>query len=94
MTSAGPEIVSRLLVGNLLLAILFTVVAYVVGYRFTVEYRRRADDGGLSVLERFYERAVAWLPGGTEPVAPTDASTDAATDGGQADRPASDRARD
>ena len=52
--SAAPDIVARLLVGNVLLAVVFTAVAYVGAYRLTVEYRRRQDDVGL--LERSYER--------------------------------------
>ena len=45
-----------LLVGNLILAVVFTVVAYFGAYRLTVEYRRRTGDVGL--LERAYESAV------------------------------------
>ena len=52
--SAAPDIVARLLVGNVLLAVVFPAVAYVGAYRLTVEYRRRRDDVGL--LERSYER--------------------------------------
>lgn len=101
--SAGPQIVERLLIGNLVIAVAFTGVAYVAGYRFTVEYRRRADDARVSVLERYYERAVTRLPGGTGTPAPTDAaadggqadrSTDAAADGGSAERPPADSPRD
>ena len=88
--SAGPQIVERLLLGNLILAVVFTAVAYVVGYRFTVEYRRRADDGGVSVLERYYERLVARLPGDTE----TATRADAAADGGQTERPPADNPQD
>jgi uncharacterized protein (DUF2062 family) len=51
--SAAPDVVSRLLVGNLLLAVLFTGVAYVGAYRLTVEYRRRRGDVGH--LEGIYE---------------------------------------
>jgi len=54
--SAAPDVVTRLLVGNLLLAAVFTVVAYVGAYRLTVEYRRRRGDVG--VLERTYEGLV------------------------------------
>ena len=39
--SAGPEIIVRLLVGNLIIAVVFTSVAYVVAYRLTAAYRRR-----------------------------------------------------
>jgi uncharacterized protein (DUF2062 family) len=54
--SAAPDIVTRLLIGNLILAVVFTVVAYFGAYRLTVEYRRRTGDVGL--LERAYESAV------------------------------------
>lgn len=36
--SSGPEIVARLLLGNLILAVIATVVAYVVVYRLAVAY--------------------------------------------------------
>ena len=52
--SAAPDIVARLLVGNVLLAVVFTAVAYVGAYRLTVEYRRRQGDVGI--LEQSYER--------------------------------------
>jgi uncharacterized protein (DUF2062 family) len=51
--AAAPGVVSRLLVGNLLLAVLLTGAAYIGAYRLTVEYRRRHGDVG--VLERCYE---------------------------------------
>lgn len=38
--SSGPEIVARLLLGNLILAVIATVVAYVVVYRLAVAYER------------------------------------------------------
>ena len=81
--SAGPQIVRRLLVGNLLLAVAFTAIAYVLGYRLTVEYRRRAGEVGF--LERNFERLLRRLPG--------DATADgeAATDGGQAGRSDAER---
>lgn len=87
--AAGPQIVERLVVGNLILAVLFTVVAYFVGYRFTVEYRRRAGDVG--VLERAFERVAERLPSDVDDEATTrDPETtgsdgEAATDGGQTD---------
>ncbi len=37
--SAGPEIVLRLLVGNLILAVVATVIGYVVVHRLVVRYR-------------------------------------------------------
>ena len=39
--SAGPDIVARLLVGNLILAVVFTVVGYVVVLRLVCAFRRR-----------------------------------------------------
>ena len=51
--SAGPDIVTRLLVGNLILAVVFTVIAYAVAYRLTAAYRRRNGDVGS--LEAFFE---------------------------------------
>lgn len=92
--SAGPQIVRRLLVGNLVLAVVFTVIAYFLGYRLTVEYRRRAGEVGF--LERNFERVVQRLPGGVDPEAagaPGDAATDgeAATDGGQTERSEAER---
>lgn len=58
--SAGSEIVVRLLVGNLILAVVFTVVAYVVALRLTVEYRRRHDE--VSAVEEQLEGALERLP--------------------------------
>lgn len=86
--SAGPQIVARLLVGNLILAVVFTGVAYVVGYRLTVEYRRRAGDVGL--LERYFERFVEWLPGDDEPVVPEDGEVAAPGEEAAADADAAD----
>lgn len=92
--SAGPQIVRRLLVGNLLLAVVFTAIAYFLGYRLTVEYRRRAGEVGF--LERNFERVVQRLPGGVDPEAAGahgDAAADgeAATDGGQTGRSEAER---
>lgn len=91
--SAGPQIVRRLLVGNLLLAVVFTVIAYFLGYRLTVEYRRRAGEVGF--LERNFERVVRRLPGGVDPEAAgasaDAADAEAATDGGQAGRSDAER---
>ena len=39
--SAGPEIVARLLVGNLLLSVIFTAVGYVLALRFIRSIRNR-----------------------------------------------------
>jgi len=53
--SAAPEVVVRLLVGNLILAVVFTVLGYAVAYRLTAAYRRRnAEQGALErVADRF-----------------------------------------
>ncbi|THE66677.1 DUF2062 domain-containing protein [Salinadaptatus halalkaliphilus] len=40
--SAGPDIVVRLLVGNLILAVLATILSYVVVYRFARRYQSTA----------------------------------------------------
>lgn len=52
--SAAPEVVTRLLVGNTILAVLFTVVGYVVAYQLTAAYRRRNGDLGAfdAVIDR------------------------------------------
>jgi uncharacterized protein len=42
--SAGPEIVHRLLLGNLILAVVFTLVGYWVVLRLVVEYRTKEID--------------------------------------------------
>ncbi|MDR5671938.1 DUF2062 family protein [Halalkaliarchaeum sp. AArc-CO] len=51
--SAGPEIVVRLLVGNLVLAVLATVLGYVVVFRLVVSYREQ-----LEPLEEAIEEVV------------------------------------
>ncbi|MFC7007359.1 hypothetical protein [Halalkalicoccus salilacus] len=48
--SAGPDVVARLLVGNAVLSVLFTLVGYVIAFRFVCAYRRRAIDVA-SILE-------------------------------------------
>lgn len=50
LTAAGPDVVARLLVGNAVLSVLFTLVGYVIAFRFVRAYRRRAIDVA-SVLE-------------------------------------------
>lgn len=50
--AAGPEIVARLLLGNVLLAVVFTVVGYVLALRFVREYRRRDIDVGELLPEQ------------------------------------------
>jgi len=55
--SDGSEIVIRLLVGNTILAIIATVVAYMVAYRATVAYNRRE----LPVLEETVDQLVEEL---------------------------------
>lgn len=42
--SAGPDVVLRLLVGNAVLSVLFTIVGYVATLRFVRAYRRRTAD--------------------------------------------------
>lgn len=44
--SAGPKVVARLLVGNLVLAIVFAIVGYAVALRLVREYRRRDINAG------------------------------------------------
>ena len=44
--SAGPEIVTRLLVGNLVLTVVFTVVGYVAVLRLVKSFRKRDMDLG------------------------------------------------
>ena len=58
--SAGPDIVVRLVAGNLILAVVFTAIAYVAAYRLTVTYRRRMDEVGL--VEEALEDALERLP--------------------------------
>jgi uncharacterized protein (DUF2062 family) len=57
---AAPQVVTRLLVGNLILAILFTVVAYAIAYRLTVTYRRR--NGDVGPIEKTLEAVSERLP--------------------------------
>jgi uncharacterized protein (DUF2062 family) len=46
--SAAPEVVVRLVTGNVILAVAFTVIAYIAAYRLTLEYRRhRGETGAL-----------------------------------------------
>ncbi|MFO7927709.1 MAG: DUF2062 domain-containing protein [Halobacteriota archaeon] len=45
--SAAPEVVVRLLLGNFILAVVFTAVGYVVAYRLTAAYRRRNGESGI-----------------------------------------------
>lgn len=52
--SAAPEIVIRLLVGNVIIAVVLTVVAYALAYWLTAAYRRR--NGELGVLEGTFEK--------------------------------------
>jgi len=46
--SAGPDILIRLWLGNLILAVIAAVGGYVVGLRLINEFRRRATDEELS----------------------------------------------
>lgn len=52
--SATPDIVIRLLVGNLILAVVFAVGAYLVAYRLTLEYRQR--NGEIEGIEKAVEK--------------------------------------
>jgi len=52
--AAAPEIVVRLLVGNLILAVVFTVIGYAFAYRLTVAYRRR--NGEIGPIDRMIDR--------------------------------------
>lgn len=52
---AGSEIVVRLLVGNTILAVIATVVAYVVVYRLVVAYNRKEIPVVEETVEQFVE---------------------------------------
>ena len=52
--SAAPEIVVRLLLGNFIIAVVLTAVAYALAYWLTAAYRRR--NGELGVLEGAIEK--------------------------------------
>ncbi len=49
--SAGPGILARLWLGNLILAILSAAIAYVVGLRLVVEFRERVRQGEVPVID-------------------------------------------
>ncbi len=49
--SAGPGILLRLWTGNLILATVFSIVAYLVGLRIVVEFRRRAHEGDVPLID-------------------------------------------
>lgn len=51
----GSEIVVRLLVGNMILAVIATVVAYVVVYRLVVAYNRKELPVVEETVEQFVE---------------------------------------
>ncbi len=51
--SAGPEIVVRLVAGNLIIAVVFTIAAYGLAYWLTAAYRRR--NGKMGALETVLE---------------------------------------
>ncbi|MEF8781324.1 MAG: DUF2062 domain-containing protein [Haloferacaceae archaeon] len=56
--SAGPEIVARLVLGNLILAVLATAVGYVVAYRLVIAHRdrlERLEEAVEDVVERTLE---------------------------------------
>ncbi|ADJ14196.1 hypothetical protein [Halalkalicoccus jeotgali] len=52
---AGPAIVTRLVLGNLLVAVVLTAVGYVGALRFVHEYRRREARFGDFLSERLSE---------------------------------------
>ena len=56
--SAAPEVVVRLLVGNVILAVVFTAIAYVLALRFAASHQRRRAAAGLieDALEKLPER--------------------------------------
>ncbi len=59
--SAGPEIVTRLVVGNLILAVIATAISYVVVYRLAVAYERTqvgeiVDDAVDEVVDEVLEK--------------------------------------
>jgi uncharacterized protein (DUF2062 family) len=49
--SAGPDILVRLWVGNLILAVIAAAVGYVVGLRLVNEFRRRARENEVHARE-------------------------------------------
>jgi len=49
--SAGPHILVRLWLGNLILAAVCAVVAYVVGLRLVVEFRERVSRGEVPLID-------------------------------------------
>jgi uncharacterized protein (DUF2062 family) len=59
--SAGPDILARLWLGNLILAVVFAAVAYLAGLRLITEVRRRARDGDVPMIE-----GTADVPSGNE----------------------------
>ena len=50
--SMGVDVLARLLVGNLILATVFAVVAYVGALRVVTALRRRVQDGAVTVRDR------------------------------------------
>lgn len=49
--SLGRDLLVRLWLGNLILAVTFSVIAYVAGLRIVNEFRRRAGDGEGSMID-------------------------------------------
>jgi uncharacterized protein (DUF2062 family) len=49
--SLGRDVLVRLWLGNLLLAALFTIIAYVVALRLINEFRRRAREGEVPLVD-------------------------------------------
>ncbi|MEM4781317.1 MAG: DUF2062 domain-containing protein [Halalkalicoccus sp.] len=53
--AAGSEVVARLVVGNVLLAVVFTVVGYTLALRLVLAYRERNADATDLLPDRFAE---------------------------------------
>lgn len=49
--SAGPDVLLRLWLGNLILATVFAAIAYVLGLRMISEFRRRARNGDVPLVD-------------------------------------------
>jgi uncharacterized protein (DUF2062 family) len=55
--SMGVDVLARLVLGNLILATVFAVVAYVGARRIVAALRRRAQDGAVTVRDRSTDAA-------------------------------------
>ena len=49
--SAGPQVLARLWLGNMILAVLFAIVAYVAGLRMVNAFRRRARENDVPLVD-------------------------------------------